>query len=163
MERKQLINIGVAVGLVLLAVALIVVSQKLGLPAEVAAGGVAILGIGLFLLRSPFGGGGAGGAAAALMLVFVGGVSLLQGACTPESRRQAANTALDGVQFACLLTNAFLDVPAVKTVCRLEGFADDFLRKLILDARVARAAGVPPCARDGGVCLPTETADAGAD
>lgn len=81
--------------------------------------------------------------------------------CTPVARRQAANTVLDVTQIACVVANAFLDVPAVKVACKLEGIVDADLRALIESARARAKAGVPACAASG-VCQPV-LVDAGAD
>lgn len=97
----------------------------------------------------PSGAGGLGVLAVAVV------ISLSTQSCTPSARRGGANTALDVAQMMCVIANAFLDVPSIRTACRIEGLTDDFIRRLIDSARSRAVKGVPACAASG-TCKPEE-------
>jgi hypothetical protein len=64
--------------------------------------------------------------------------------------KQDAKTALDVEQAACVLANVALDVPALRTICRISDALDPELQKLLAAGRkVAASKGAPVCRTAG--------------
>jgi hypothetical protein len=64
--------------------------------------------------------------------------------------KQDARTALDVEQAACVLANIALDVPALRTICRISDALDPELEKLLAAGRkVAAQKGAPVCRAAG--------------
>lgn len=96
----------------------------------------------------------------AFVFVVLLGAAVSQSSCAPAANRKAVNGALDVVQVGCIVANQWSTLPVIAQICGIADALLPDLRAIVDSMRKAAVAGPPPCAFDGGMCLPK---DAGAE